>query len=93
MYPSIPKDLVDKRFDEILNDTNAPSTISSRLTSPHFIKLNAQSSSNPKASIIESKGKPVLRFGVYVQKHLESRAFGILDFICKLIEHRGMNSL
>lgn len=89
MYPSIPKDLVDKRLDEILNDTNAPLTISSRLTSPHFITLNAQSPSNPKASIIESKGKPVLRFGVYVQKHLESRAFRILDFICKLIEHRG----
>lgn len=41
MFSDIPKDLIDKRLEEILSNENAPLEISSRLTSPHFITLNA----------------------------------------------------
>ena len=89
MFSGIPKDLIDKRLEEILSDKNSPLKISSRLTSPHFITLNAQSRSNPKISTIERKGNPTLCFSVHVEKHLQNRAFRILDFMCKLLEHRG----
>ena len=52
MFSGIPKDLIEKRLKEILIDKNAPLEISTRLTSPHFITLNAQSRSNPKISTI-----------------------------------------
>lgn len=77
MFSGIPKDLIEKRLKEILLDKNAPLEISTRLTSPHFITLNAQSRSNPKISTIESKGKPTLCFSVHVEKHLQNRAFRI----------------
>lgn len=89
MFPSISKDLVNKRLEVILKDKNAPVEISIRLTSPHFITLNAKFRSNSKRSTIESNGKPSICFGVYVEKHFEGRAFRILDFMCKLLEHRG----
>ena len=89
MFPSISKELVNKRLDEILKDKSTPLEISTRLTSPHFITLNAKFRSNSKLSTIESNGKPSICFGVYVEKHLEGRAFRILDFMCKLLEHRG----
>lgn len=89
MFPSISKDLVNKRLEVILKDKNAPVEISTRLTSPHFITLNAKFRSKSKLSPIESNGKPSICFGVYVEKHLEGRAFRILDFMCKLLEHRG----
>lgn len=89
MFSGIPKDLIEKRVEDILIDKNAPLEISTRLTSPHFITLNAQSRSNPKLSTIESKGKASLCFSVHVEKHLQDRAFRILDFMCKLLEHRG----
>ena len=89
MFSGIPKDLIDRRFEEILIDKTAPLEIYTRLTSPHFITLNAQSRSNPKISTIESKGKPTLCFSVHVEKHLQNRAFRILDFMCRLLEHRG----
>lgn len=88
MYTSIPKDLVDKRLQDILIDKNAPLSISARLTSPHYITLNAMSR-NDNQSSTEIKRKPVLCFSVHTEKHLKNRAFRILDFMCKNLEHRG----
>ena len=88
MFPSIPKDLVDNRLEEILNDKNAPLSISSRLTSPHYITLNALSR-HDNHSTTEIKRKPVLCFNIHAEKHLKNRAIRILDFMCKNLEHRG----
>lgn len=89
MHTPIPRQEIEERIKEIENDEAAPLSFPKKLNSPHAITSNTKSWFDSANYNWERKSKNPLILPLSIDKKYLSRALMVVDFLVKLLEHRG----
>lgn len=89
MSTPIPRQEIENRIKEIENDKATPLKISNKLNSPHEITKNTKVWFESSNNLWERKSKNALIIPLSIDKKYLDRTLTIVDFLVKLLEHRG----